>query len=115
MMSKLPRENLILNQVEDPMTVHQTLMNVQTVSSSLHKRRKRGKKAKKDASQDDNNEQLDHTCDADVLCKECAENYYKTKRKCDWLRCIMSQIWLHEDCTIFRHFLCRLRSKKQVY
>ncbi|GBO14940.1 hypothetical protein AVEN_35334-1, partial [Araneus ventricosus] len=47
----------------------------------------KSKKAKKDASQDDNNEQLDHTCDADVLCKECSENYYKTKRKCDWLRC----------------------------
>ncbi|GBO18248.1 hypothetical protein AVEN_53676-1 [Araneus ventricosus] len=89
-MTKLPRENLILNQVEDPMTVHQTLMNVQTVSSLLHQRRKRGeiksKKVKKDASQDDNNEQLAHTCDADVLCKECSENYYKTKRKCDWLR-----------------------------
>ncbi|GBM11834.1 hypothetical protein AVEN_26763-1 [Araneus ventricosus] len=42
----------------------------------------KSKKAKKDASQDDNNEQLDHTCDADVLCKECSENYYKTK-KCE--------------------------------
>ncbi|GBN65352.1 hypothetical protein AVEN_130685-1 [Araneus ventricosus] len=45
-------------------------------------------KAKKDACQDDNNEQLDHTCDADMcdptVCeKECSENYYKTKRKCD--------------------------------
>ncbi|GBN58096.1 hypothetical protein AVEN_39297-1 [Araneus ventricosus] len=92
-MSKLPRENLILNQVEDLMTVHQTLMNVQTVSSLLHQRRKiKRKRAKKDASQDDNNEQLDHTCDADVLCKECPGNYYKTKRKCDWLRWIMCQM-----------------------
>ncbi|GBN97307.1 hypothetical protein AVEN_65916-1 [Araneus ventricosus] len=95
-----------------------TLMNVQTVSILLHQRRKKGKikskKAKKDASQDDNNEQLDHTCDADVLCKECSENYYKTKMKCDWLRCIMCQTWLHEDY-YFRHFLCRLRWKKQVY
>ncbi|GBN99175.1 hypothetical protein AVEN_53645-1 [Araneus ventricosus] len=64
----------------------------------------KSKKAKKDASQDDNNEQLDHTCDADVLCKECSENYYITKRKCDWLRCIMCQMWLHEDCTIFDTF-----------
>ncbi|GBN21985.1 hypothetical protein AVEN_58740-1 [Araneus ventricosus] len=46
----------------------------------------KSKKAKKDASPDDNNEQLDHTCDADVLCMECSEKYYKTKRKCDWLR-----------------------------
>ncbi|GBN35731.1 hypothetical protein AVEN_123289-1, partial [Araneus ventricosus] len=63
----------------------------------------KSKEAKKDASQD-NNEQLDHTCDADVLCKECSENYYKTKRKCDWLRCILCQMWLHEDCTIFDTF-----------
>ncbi|GBO02874.1 hypothetical protein AVEN_8335-1 [Araneus ventricosus] len=64
----------------------------------------KSKKAKKDASQDDNNEQLDHTCEADVLCKECSENYHKTK-KCDWLLCIMCQMWLHEDCTIFYTFL----------
>ncbi|GBN13500.1 hypothetical protein AVEN_155392-1 [Araneus ventricosus] len=51
----------------------------------------KSKAAKKDASQGDNNEQLDHTCEADVLCKECSENYYKSKRKCDWLRCIMRQ------------------------
>ncbi|GBN37154.1 hypothetical protein AVEN_182826-1, partial [Araneus ventricosus] len=63
----------------------------------------KSKEAKKDASQD-NNGQLDHTCDADVLCKECSENYYKTKRKCDWLRCIICQMWLHEDCTIFDTF-----------
>ncbi|GBM89622.1 hypothetical protein AVEN_256036-1 [Araneus ventricosus] len=63
----------------------------------------KSKKAKKDASQDDKNEQLDHTCDSDVLCKECSENYYKTK-KCDWFRCIMCQMWLHEDCTIFDAF-----------
>ncbi|GBN50842.1 hypothetical protein AVEN_4150-1, partial [Araneus ventricosus] len=107
-MTKLPRENLILNQMEDPLTVHQTLMNVQTVSSLLHQRRKGGKykskKAKKDASQDDSNEQLDHTCDADVLCKECSKNDYKTKRKYDWLCCIICQMWLHEDCTTFDTF-----------
>ncbi|GBM30426.1 hypothetical protein AVEN_203003-1 [Araneus ventricosus] len=33
----------------------------------------KSKKAKKDASQDDNNEQLGHTCDADVLFKECVQ------------------------------------------
>ncbi|GBN32005.1 hypothetical protein AVEN_129884-1 [Araneus ventricosus] len=43
-MTKLRRENLILNQVEDPITVHQRLMNVQTVSSLLHQRRKRENK-----------------------------------------------------------------------
>ncbi|GBO06262.1 hypothetical protein AVEN_35375-1 [Araneus ventricosus] len=47
------------------------------------KKGEKSKKAKKDASQNDNNEQLDHTCDADVLRKECSENYYKTKRKCE--------------------------------
>ncbi|GBM79236.1 hypothetical protein AVEN_250871-1 [Araneus ventricosus] len=107
-MTKLPRENLILNLVEDPMTVHQTLMNVQTIIKFTTPKKKKGKikskKAKKDASQDDNNEQLEYTCDADVLCKEYSENYYKTTKKRDWLRCIMCQTWLHEDCTIFDIF-----------
>ncbi|GBO33749.1 hypothetical protein AVEN_76429-1 [Araneus ventricosus] len=70
----------------------------------------KSKKAKKDARQD-NNEQLDHTCEADILCKECSENYYKSKRRCDWLRCINCQMWLHEDCTIFDTF-CVDCSKK---
>ncbi|GBO06886.1 hypothetical protein AVEN_80629-1 [Araneus ventricosus] len=107
-MSKPPRENLILNQVEDP---HESSSDIDVCLSSIKfitpkekKGKIKSKKAKKDASQDDNNEQLAHTCDADVLCKECSENYYKTKRKCYWLRCIMYQIWLHEVCTIFVTF-----------
>ncbi|GBM03960.1 hypothetical protein AVEN_99165-1 [Araneus ventricosus] len=114
-MSKLPRENLILNQVEDPMTVHQMIEFMTFIDECSNSIKfttpkekkgetKKSKKTKKDASQDDNNEQLVHTCDADVLCKECSENYYKTKSKCDWLRCIMCQMWLHEDCTIFNTF-----------
>ncbi|GBM29468.1 hypothetical protein AVEN_255850-1 [Araneus ventricosus] len=83
---------------------HGSSSDIDECSNSIKFTTPKEKKVKKDASQDDNNEQLDHTCDADVLCKECAENYYKTTKKCYWLRCIMCQMWLLEDCTIFDTF-----------
>ncbi|GBL96450.1 hypothetical protein AVEN_43757-1 [Araneus ventricosus] len=91
-MTKLPRENLILNQVlkVHEQSLHDSSAHIDECSNSIKfttPKEKKGKiksrKAKKDASQDDNNELLDRTCDAVVLCKECSENYYKTKRKCD--------------------------------
>ncbi|GBL84526.1 hypothetical protein AVEN_117261-1 [Araneus ventricosus] len=73
----------------------------------------KSKKAKKDASQDDNNEQLDHTCDADVLCKECSENYYKNKKKV--IGFVTSCVKCDLKTVLFSTLLCRLGSIKQVY
>ncbi|XP_056645093.1 uncharacterized protein LOC130450623 [Diorhabda sublineata] len=35
-------------------------------------------------------------------CVECHENYYRTKKKSEWIRCLQCSGWLHEDCTSYR-------------
>ncbi|GBL81291.1 hypothetical protein AVEN_143610-1 [Araneus ventricosus] len=83
------------------MTVHQTLMDVQTVSSLLHQRRKREKnkvrrRRKMQVKMITMNSWITH-----VTQTFFARNVQKTitKIRGSVLRCIMCQIWLHEDCT----------------
>lgn len=33
------------------------------------------------------------------ICVVCGEYYHATKKKCDWLRCVLCQMWFHEDCS----------------
>jgi hypothetical protein len=33
-------------------------------------------------------------------CKECKECYCVPKGKCGWIKCLVCEKWLHENCTI---------------
>lgn len=33
------------------------------------------------------------------ICIVCGEYYHATKKKCDWLQCVLCQMWFHEDCS----------------
>lgn len=43
-------------------------------------------------------------------CVGCGEDYNKTKKKVDWIRCIRCQFWLHDDCTSYSN-LCQTCGK----
>lgn len=36
-------------------------------------------------------------------CAECWKNYFTTKKKDDWLKCIKCEQWLHENCTMYNN------------
>ena len=41
------------------------------------------------------------SCDErDNNCIECDENYYKTREKVDWIKCLNCAKWMHESCTM---------------
>lgn len=48
-------------------------------------------------------------------CAECWENYFTTKKKDDWLKCIKCEQWLHENCTMYNNLgMCNTCGRDDV-
>lgn len=53
------------------------------------------------------------SCDErDNNCIECDENYYKTREKVDWIKCLNCAKWMHESCTMYGN-LCNICGREQ--
>lgn len=83
------------------------------------KKASRNKKAADSSSESDASENmiLDSEDEEEIFdeneCVGCLENYFKTKRKDDWIKCVKCSRWLHEQCTSFPN-MCMRCGRQQV-
>ncbi|KAJ8718263.1 hypothetical protein PYW08_002500 [Mythimna loreyi] len=65
------------------------------------KRRIEYKDSSDEMSISNNSDESESEAYKDSECKECFEEYKKTKSTADWIQCVMCKKWLHEDCTMY--------------
>lgn len=46
-------------------------------------------------------ESSDGILEKEEECVGCGEDYFKTKKNCDWIQCVRCMHWLHESCTLY--------------
>ncbi|KAF2887962.1 hypothetical protein ILUMI_18211 [Ignelater luminosus] len=86
-----------------------------------NKRRQPSKKQKKASSSSESEEVVLDNSEEEQLsdygneCVGCREDFRKTKKKDDWIQCILLKQWLHEGCTNYGSFchLCGARITKR--
>lgn len=67
----------------------------------IKKRRIEHKESSDEISISNNSDESESGAYKDCECKECFEEYKKTKSTADWIQCVMCKKWLHEDCTMY--------------
>lgn len=83
---------------------------------STVKNKNKGKKRQiSESSEEDDDDEPELDDDEDLTededcCAGCGEQYNSTKKTVDWIRCILCNRWLHEDCTKYVN-MCDLCGK----
>jgi hypothetical protein len=74
----------------------------------------RKKSAPNDSSDTDNNEEA---ADYENECVGCKEDYRKTKKTEDWIKCTICGRWMHEGCTTYTDLCqqCGKHGRKKKY
>ncbi|XP_022834543.1 uncharacterized protein LOC111362201 [Spodoptera litura] len=70
-------------------------------TKTYKKRRIEHKESSDEISISNNSDESESEAHKDSECKECFEEYKKTKSTADWIQCVMCKKWLHEDCTMY--------------
>lgn len=48
----------------------------------------------------------------ETVCVECFEEYSKTTKSVDWIKCTVCQLWLHETCSLYQN-VCNICGRKK--
>lgn len=78
---------------------------VPAVKTSLKRSKMRRKTSSSSESDEvvinDSEDEEERLSDYENECVGCGEDYRKTKKKTDWIQCVICKRWLHETCTSY--------------